>query len=84
MRRPNAPQLQRTGKPVDSHSKWAQGSELYAGTALVLALRQMGEHELGPFARANCTRAAIHLMGRVVSLRSRAATASLARSQSEV
>ena len=50
------------------------GFEGACGFALVLALSQMREHGLSPFI---CTRAGIHLIGRVVSLRSRAAMASL-------
>jgi hypothetical protein len=60
---------------------WFEGD---CGFALVLALSQMREHGLGPFGRADLHRAAIHLIGRVVSLRSRAALASLPGAQSEV
>ena len=60
---------------------WFEGS---CGFAFVLALSQMMEPGLAPLAVPICTRAAIHLVGRVVSLRSRAAMASLPGSQSEV
>ena len=51
---------------------WFEGA---CGFALVLALSRMMEHGLGPFGRAELHRSAIHLIGRVVSLRSRAAMA---------
>jgi hypothetical protein len=51
------------------------GFEGACGFALVLALSQMMEHGLGPFGRADLHPRAIQLIGRVVSLRSRAAMA---------
>ena len=56
---------------------WFEGS---GGFPLVLALSQLMEHGVGPFGSADLHRAAIQLIGRVVSLRSRAALASLAGS----
>ena len=47
------------------------------GFALVLALNRLERTDLAPLAVPICTRTAIHLIGRVVSLRSQAAPASL-------
>ena len=58
--------------------------EAACGFALVLVLSQMREHGLGPFGRADLHPRRNPLGGRVVSLRSRAALASLPGSQSEV
>ena len=60
---------------------WLEG---FCGFGSVLALSQMREHGLGPFGRADLNPRAFHLIGRVVSLRSRAALASLPEAQSEV
>ena len=60
---------------------WSEGA---CGFALVLALSQMMGTDLAPLAVPICTRASIHLIGRVVSLRSRAALARLPGSQSAV
>jgi hypothetical protein len=46
---------------------WFEGA---CGFALVLALSQKRQTDLAPLAEPICTRAAIHLIGRVISLRS--------------
>jgi hypothetical protein len=71
-------------KTGDWSSIWAQGSRALAVLRWSWLWARGWSTDLAPLAVPICTRAAIHLSGRVVSLRSRAVLAGLPGSQSEV
>ena len=60
---------------VDWNSSCAYGSSARAGLCWCCPRPERWSADLAPLAAPICTRAAIHLIGRVVSLRSRAAMA---------
>ena len=68
------------GQTVDWHSSCAHGSSARAGLCWCCPRPERWSTELAPLAGPICTRAAIHLTGKVVSFLSRTAMASLSRS----